>query len=579
MSSFLKIIVLVVSIFAPFSFAGTEPWAFSFIQVGIFGIFLALFSKRHHFSVSPLIKPVCFILGFLALLAVLQSFFTTSILKPPLHYPSTFSRLYTLEHASLFVTWLTAVLAISQLFQTRKEIMQALGIVAISGFLVALSVFFWSDGEYVSFFLGYKHIGKGPFFNRDHAGTFLAICSFALAAIPLSLYAIYKHHPEEKEKMYSKQFVCWFLFVLTAASVIYTKSRGGMLALLTGILSLIFLLGISLPHHTRKRTYFGFLALMLAAICGFSIANNIDAINRYADRAGDSFGDNNTRIVLYKAVPKILEKYPAGIGIGSLPLVIEQNCSKRIGRYVERLHSDWLEILTGIGWGGAIFVIAGLVWYIIIAIKTLFCLHSKKKVLFASILAGQIAMLTACAFDYEFFVPSNALMFFILTGLACSPSFHKDHVHTYHIYIPAKCVAAVICLLAVIVPLRKTIAWRYVFLGKSRFKDEKLVLFEKAKDVYPGARYGLRAVVGYYNTANGEERNNDIENAKKHKKRAMELTMQFLRMYPKDTELSAMYYRLLGVQKRPPKKLKKWSVHKKSAGSNRKKPATRNRIK
>ena len=87
-------------------------------------------------------------------------------------------------------------------------------------------------------------------------------------------------------------------------------------------------------------------------------------------------------------------------------------------------------------------------------------------------------------------------------------------------------------------------------------------MFEKAKDVYPGARYGLRAIVGYYNTAIGEERNKDIENAKKHKDRAMELTIQFLKMYPKDIELSKMYYRIAGVQRRPPKKQKKWSVNK-----------------
>ena len=262
--------------------------------------------------------------------------------------------------------------------------------------------------------------------------------------------------------------------------------------------------------------------------------------------------------MLYKAVPKILKKYPTGIGIGSLPLVIEQNCSKPIRRYVERLHSDWLEMLASIGWIGALFVIAGLAWYIKIAIKTLMDLSSKKKIIFAAILAGQISMLTACMFDYEFFVPADALIFFILTGLACSPTFHKRHIHTYHIYAQAKYIAIAVCLLAVIVPLKKTIAWRYVFLGKSRFKNEKLAMFEKAKDVYPGARYGLRAVVAYYNTAIGEERNKDMESAKKHKERAMEITMQFLRMYPKDIELSKMYFRILGIQKKPPKKIKKW---------------------
>ena len=285
---FLKIIVLIVSIFAPFSFAATEPWAFSVLQAGIFGIFLALFIKRHHFMMTPLLKPVIFILSFFTLLAIIQSLFPTNILKPATFYPSTFSRLYTLEHASLFIIWITAVLAVTQLFQTRKEILQALGILSITGILVALSVFFWSKGEYTSFFLGYKSQGRGPFFNRDHAGAFLAMCSMAIAAIPLALAAIYRHHPKEKEKMYSKQIVLWFLFAMAAAAVIYTQSRGGMLALLMGFFSLLFFLSISLPHHRKKRIYLSLLTVILAAICGFSIAKNIDAINKYADREGDT---------------------------------------------------------------------------------------------------------------------------------------------------------------------------------------------------------------------------------------------------------------------------------------------------
>ncbi|MBO4555387.1 MAG: hypothetical protein J5706_01415, partial [Elusimicrobiales bacterium] len=204
-------------------------------------------------------KPAIFILSFLAFAAILQSFFQTSILKPPSWHPSTFSRLYTLEHASLFITWIAAMLAASQLFQTRKDILHGLGIIAICAIATALSVFFFSGGEYVSFLLGYKHHGMGQFFNRNHAGAFLAMSSLAIAGLCLAPIPLYKHHPEPLEKKLSKQFLLWFLFCLTAAATILTRSRGGMLSLLTGVFSLVLILGIFLPHENRRKAFLAFI--------------------------------------------------------------------------------------------------------------------------------------------------------------------------------------------------------------------------------------------------------------------------------------------------------------------------------
>ena len=119
MERFADILLILLLFFAPFSFAATEPWAFSILQSGIAAVFILVAAKRK-FTVSPLLKPVLFMLGFLAAYSFAQSFMQVPVSNGAKLYPTTLIRIFTLEHVSLFLTWMVLVFSVSQLSGTPE---------------------------------------------------------------------------------------------------------------------------------------------------------------------------------------------------------------------------------------------------------------------------------------------------------------------------------------------------------------------------------------------------------------------------------------------------------------------------
>jgi len=540
MDLFLKMLLGALLFFAPFSFAAAEPWAFSVLQGGVFLSLLLLVFSRRRVYLTPLLKPVFFTLGFLALYALVQCVAPQTLLDAPAPYPSTLMRLYTLEHASLFVTYLGLAFLVSQLADCSETVGKFILAAGVCGVLVALCATCLPPGEYIYALTGVRG-GFGPFLNRNHGGIFLASC----AVLCLGWWCAAFKNPAArcgaggKNVFYFRQILGGLAVAGMGTAAVFSRSRGGMLSLACGVFCFAFLCAGLVPEDWKKRVKFSVLAGAALAVCACWAWTHVDEINAFAHRTTGA--SVQTRRVLYRAAGKMLQDYPLwGIGVGALPVAVTSYMDTTVNEYVERLHGDWLEILTGVGYVGGVFILFGLGWFAYAALKRTRRLETLKKIRFAALLSALVVTAAGAGADFPFFIPGDAFIFFVVLGLACSPVFWKRRTEEIPVSAAVRAAAAAVCLAAFIIPLGKTAAWRMFVFGRNLKPETRLRYYEKGLSYYPGPHFAVRLGNSYYNASLGAD---TPEEAARLRALANQTAVEYLQKYPKDKELSALYMR------------------------------------
>lgn len=545
MDVFLKLLLAGLLFFITFAFAGTEPWAFSVLQGGVgIGFFLLLF-KRRHLVLTPLLKPVLFTLLFLAFLCLLQCCFPQTLLDRPAWHPVTLMRLYTWEHLSLFITYAALVFWVPQLLQSSRSLRLFAMLIALCGLAVALCALCFPDGEYIRLLAG-RRGGVGPFLNRNHAGAFMGMSAIltlgyvSVSFLDKARFAAQGH----KNQFWLRQGFFVLVFIGLCVGVVFTRSRGGMLALFSGVFCYAFLCAgfVSKENKTRLKRL-ALVTVFLLLSLGW-VGTHLEEINAFARRS--SGASEETRKMLYHAAFDLLQQRPVwGIGIGALPVAISPYMQWQLDQYVERLHSDWLEMLLGTGYVGFLPVLAGVLWFIGLAFGRLRRLETRKKYLFASLLSGLLVMSMGCVVDFDFFIPAVAFLFFLILGMACSPSYHKEHIHVYGASWLLCLTLCAIYAAACWLPWQKTAAWRLRQFGRGFKAESQLAAYQKALQLYPSPRYALYLGAAYLNHSFYAA---DPQQKQALRAQANQLALQYLQKYPKEKELSRLYLRSLPTE-------------------------------
>ncbi len=541
---FLKFLVALLLVFTPFSFAATEPWAFSILQGILLLIWGLLLISRRELFFPSLCKPVLYVFLIIIGLALVQSCFPQTMLDSVPFHPITFVRLYTLEHASIFITYLGVVLLVIQLFPSMQEAKQLLWMMVVCAVLVGLCALCFPNGEYVARLTGVtKYEGAiGPFINRNHAGMFFTLNSL----IAWGLFFTHQLHyrtlmREQKNAFIIQQTLLAVVTIGLMIAAIFTRSRGAMLSLLIGLFTYAFLCFWCIPSKLKKRLkgfFYTFVLLILSVGC---IYVHVDDINEFAHRTTGASAE--IRQMMYRSSFRILRQYPVwGIGIGAMPVVIPSYTEWDVHKYIERLHNDWLEMMLGMGYVGAMFVLIGLLWFTRESLKCLRRLETRKQFLFASLLSALLAMSVGSLVDFHFFIPGCALVFFLLLGLVLAPTFHKRHVHAIRFSLLAKLCVVALLLCSMWIPLQKTRCWRQFFMGRELKTDGQLAAYEKGLRYYPGPWYAARLSFAYYRAGRHHK---DLIFKLYYMERAQQIAQSYLEQYPKDKELSKAYVQAL----------------------------------
>ena len=541
----LSAIVCFIIFFAPLSFGAVQPWA----QLALLLLSCALCAllpfKNGALDIAKPAKPVLFLLGSFFILAILQCLNIKTIFTAPFTRPFTISPLDTLDFAGYLLMLAGLFLATAQIFQKHSSVKFLCGVITVSGLLTALIGLSSVKGEYINFFTGIGILREtfGPFLNRNHAAIFLNLCFFASLALNAPAFIQYKKESNElrKKDLFLKLLPSLITSALLAGGVIFSRSRGGILGLTCGAFVYAAILSITLLKTNRKRIFSLAVLSILFGLLFIAASSNVDDINKFARRDGDNWGYSvETRKNLYNAGYYMFMDYKAfGLGFNAFSSGIYPYLDKPIKAYVEHLHNDWLEFAVGGGITASVILLLCALRFLWVLLGRFKRLPADKLLTFTALVSGLFSMALASFFDFHFFIPSNAALFFIILGLLCAPTFSKEKTITLRITPLFTFAAIVLFAPFLFFNFNKTEAWRLSLMAKSVEGDSKIVYFQKALAKYPHPRSALRSAIAQYNRANDSSL--PPKERKALRSSAAQLSQTYLKKYPLYKELQNVY--------------------------------------
>jgi O-antigen ligase len=257
--------------------------------------------------------------------------------------------------------------------------------------------------------LRYGGIPFGPYVNRNHfAGLVELIVPSGLSVLLL--------RSEQRDRMP----LLTLLTLLPIGALFLSASRGGIVGFLLEV-GLVVILG-TLWGRGRNQLAAGAVVLVLAmGLVGWLGVG--EALDRFAVYRKLEITDSS-RIDMAKGSLRIFADHPlGGAGLGTLPEVFPRYQTVYDGTVVNHSHNDYAEALAETGLIGGICCAAFLWLFFREGLRRLKTGKGPVDLaLHIGAFAACCALLMHSLVDFNLHMPSNALLFLLLTVLATSPT-------------------------------------------------------------------------------------------------------------------------------------------------------------
>ena len=406
-------------VFTTLALGTVEAWSVAIFELMIVVLMLlwtskAILEKRLEIEIPPAALP----LGTLVLVALAQSIAITrgSGQTSSLSMDVEATRGAAPMVFFLFVSFLIA----ANFFDNHDRLRVLANFLIIFG--LALAVFaiiqhFTWEGK-MFWFRPMKSAGAGtggPFVNRNHFAGYMEM----LIPIPAALAMSRGARGEAR--------LFWgFAAAVMSIGQVASLSRGGMLSLAAGLLFLLIMNARRRRSSSRPRSesWFSFrpeylvLLILVSIVAGvFWIGADFDILKRITQDSLISSSANDRRgiwgdtLTMFRANPIL------GVGIGAFETVYPMYGRGDGSLVIQFAHNDYLQILSDSGVvGGAIAL-----WFIFVMARAMMQIPQTAdpflRALGLGAAAGIFALLVHSLFDFNLQIPSNALLFLILSAI------------------------------------------------------------------------------------------------------------------------------------------------------------------
>lgn len=377
------------------TFGATEVWAQA-LQATFAVVMLLLCGIRSYLSAdfelpaSPVLLPGVLFVGYVALQYITMSSVFGS------------ARLITIGTCAVMA------LAVVNVVRARRNQKTLFISLATFGFVLALvSVFLSTSDATSNLLLGFRKTNAtsasvfGPYVNHNHyAGLMEMLAPLALAAAWL-----------EKG---GKRTLLFFAGLVMVASVVVSRSRGGVLAIAVG---LIFACAIVFRSQRTQRSLIGFLlvcAVLVGLVFAFASDKTLDRFKDSTDMYRWSIYRDSVRMFVHKPV--------FGFGIGTFEQNYPKYQSFGSDLAVNHAHNDYLEFLVETGAIG----FGLLAWFVACVFRSARLKFREKhdvegRLLTLGALTGIVCLLVHGFLDFNLQIPANAAMFVALCSVVATP--------------------------------------------------------------------------------------------------------------------------------------------------------------
>lgn len=397
----IRIGICALTAFAVAAHGGVEDWASAVLEVGsaillIYWGFVVFMGYENRIRMHPLFAP----LGAFAGIVVIQLLLNLTA--------SAYStRVEFLRLCAYGILLFLAVQAYRTLEDWRGFVwfLLSLGfVVSVFGILQHLT---FNGKLYWVREMRYGGIPFGPYVNRNHFAGFVEL------VVPPGLAALVMGKVRRDQWM-----LVGVLTLFPIAALFFSASRGGIISFFVEILLLLVLIWIG--REERKQLLVGALVVLLAGglVTWLGVGEAMERFSSYREFEVR----NDKRVSMANDTWRIFLEHPLiGTGMGTFQGVFPKYETLYDGKVVNHAHNDYLELLSETGIAGGLCCGLFLGTLFIMGIGRV---RHRTSALQATLQMGALVscsgLLTHSLVDFNLHIPSNALLFFLLSGFACA---------------------------------------------------------------------------------------------------------------------------------------------------------------
>lgn len=424
-SLFFEIALITLVILMPF-FNGAAPFIFSniFQIISLVLIFLFFLSK-FVFNDKSIIYPqgIFFLLGFFFVMFFQILPLSENILNL---LSSKTAYLYQKYNSSQLVNDSRTLSIYS--YATKKEILKMLSFFSV--FFITINVF-KKRGQFermvvvmifLAVILAFYGIMKKFFISgREEDTVIFSIfkyrnhyANYIQMIAPLSMgYALYC-----KDKF--KKVFFGFLTAIISASVFISLSRLGVISLVISFIFMGAIFFLSKGERMRKNSLIVIIVAIVVGLLFLSIGTKA-LVGRFSEAQMGV----DSRVRIYKDSVRIVKDFPLwGVGLGNFRYIYTQYKSIYSVRFLNDVHSDYLQFLIEAGFIGLCLILS----FFILLFKNILIGLSKRRDIFVKNigiggLCGLLGVIIHNLFDFGFHNLVVGFMFWLILGLVYKCTF------------------------------------------------------------------------------------------------------------------------------------------------------------
>ncbi len=314
------------------------------------------------------------------------------------------------QTAALHIFALSVFLGLALVYVDTAARLRVLArLIIVFGFLYAFFAILQSVLSPDKIYGIYKPQTATPFGSFVNRHNFAAIMEMAIC-IPLGL--VFSGAIER-----DKRLLYGVAIALMAASLLLSGSRGGLVALIAGIIFLVIV--TSRARGTRSLLLKGALsiALIVAGIGGAVFVGGETSLTRFSEAAVAEDITSNRSQIWSVTLKVIAANMPLGAGIGAFVTAYPEHDNASGLERVDQAHNDYLQVLADAGVPGALIGALFLFLFFREGKRNIAVENTFRRGIACGAFAGCFAILVHSLFDFVLHVTAVSTMFLTLLAL------------------------------------------------------------------------------------------------------------------------------------------------------------------
>ncbi|MBI5625187.1 MAG: O-antigen ligase family protein [Elusimicrobia bacterium] len=493
-------LLLASVVFGPLAHGCTEPWSLALLEL----LLLSMALRRREAS-SSRAGHVLFACCLLVLgMGLLQWLHPHPIDGPSSRFPFTASLRETGKALVLWSSFAALLWAAPRsLSRPGAKTRLAWALVLVAVFVAVVGAIQLSQGNTMVYGLrpaAYNRSPFGPYFNRGHAASFMAMCWCVGLGLLWSRQASKWRLLGEGVRpsdFFASQVTLAVLLAVIASGLVLARNRGSILGLALAACGIGFWACGALKSRPAVWAMRLGLVLVPVALAG--------AVLAWPEKLGfpRGFGELSVtwRLDMYRGALQLFRDFPVwGIGLGAVVSAFPAYKAGSVAGIVDHVHSDWLELPLQIGMLGTLACAAGLAFLAARFWRRARTRQAEDLRLDAGALAGVLVFIGHGAIDFSFQIPANAVVFLVLLCWLASSSEApgsegevRNHRHRSSNHRWARRSAKAACLGLMFLALLPLPGYWYAWRSQGLPPKPRLELLEKAYawDPQPKLAYAI----------------------------------------------------------------------------------------